>query len=180
MRFAHHLHCLAPLKIAVDRRVPACVLLRKPIEAISSRFIQLLGDAGYQSHLGTIGFDRLRWLLEDWLNYYEYVASSQGDILVIPFEEAIALPWATLNSICEFAEVQVPPDLESRWRVFHAGFASRDASKAQGSTSFPDKRRNELKRPVKEYLSALDEISMANQLYERLSASVGGSLARPI
>lgn len=142
LRFAHHLHVVAPIKIAMAREIPVFILIRDPRKAVLSHVVQA---SSAQRPPRAVLEQRLRQMINDYVRYYDFVRDQSDQLAVIDSEEAFRDPFHALRDILRFLAIPVSPELQSNWIEFHRAFQQKDKSKRQGSTSYPSEEREQLK-----------------------------------
>ncbi|MFQ3612598.1 MAG: hypothetical protein SNJ68_02640 [Cyanobacteriota bacterium] len=88
VRIAHHKHHAAQILVAVDRGLPAVLLIRDPKEAALSNLALIL-EARHRRGLPEqqqlpLGFDQV---LHSWVAFYRAVVGCVDDLVIAPFEE---------------------------------------------------------------------------------------------
>lgn len=166
LKFAHHRHCLAPLKIAIAKSVPSFVLMRKPKDAIASRILQIKSEPGPMQSLPNQ--EILKRLLNDWRRYYSYCERNASNLVIISFEDAVKNPYSCLRGIAEALELDGSHVDEKRFLNFHEQFREHDRTKKQGSTSYPDKIRSDSKKAFVPAIECSSEYFEVASIYDRL------------
>jgi hypothetical protein len=166
LTFANHLHCVAPLKIAVARCIPSFVLMRSPKDAIASRLLQIKSTPGRMQSLPKD--EVLSRLVNDWGRYYSYCERNLSNVLIITFEDAVEKPYVCLGRIAESIGLNRASCDDKRFRAFHERFREHDRTKRQGSTSYPDKVRSEKKKAIVSLIERSREYGEVTSLYNRL------------
>lgn len=92
-RFAHHTHLAENVLLGIDNNIPAIVLIRNPVDAVSSFVI-------YSDK--TIEF-----ALNKWERFYSMISGLEAPLLIVSFETIISKPL----SILEAANKQFTTDL---------------------------------------------------------------------
>ena len=166
LTFANHRHCLAPLKIAVARRIPSFVLMRTPKHAIASRFLHIKSTPGRMQALPKD--ELLIRLVNDWGRYYSYCEQNLSSVSIIRFEDAVANPYTCLRRIAESIGLDEASCDEKRFRDFHRQFREHDRTKKQGSTSYPDEVRSNHKKAIIPLIERSREYGEIISVYNRL------------
>lgn len=166
LNFAHHRHCLAPLKIAVSKHVPSFVLMRNPKDAIASRLIQIKSEPGPMQSLPNEEISNR--LVKDWQRYYSYCERNASKLAIITFEDAVENPYSCLRCIAETLGIDVSQVDRKRFREFHERFREHDRNKKQGSTSYPDKGRSDSKKSIVPLIENSREYGELVSIYDRL------------
>lgn len=166
LTFANHLHCLAPLRISAANAIPSFVLMRRPVEAIASRLLQIQdGPSRMQSlPMGELSHR----LVNDWARYYSYCDKNRTKISLITFEDAVKNPYECLRRIAEILGLDEDFLDAQRFQNFHCQFRNNDRTKRQGSTSYPNKARSENKKLFFPLIESSREYLEAQSIYDRL------------
>jgi len=168
MRFGNHLHVVAPIKIAIKRHVPVFILMRKPEHAIASYFIHVKDDRSTSSKSDLSEEQLCEILCNEWLTYYEFVGDAQGHLHLIASEAAFENPVVAIEQILNNAGSIVVDDVAEKWKAFDQEFRVHDATKPQGSTSFPDPSRKIEKIRVRDLIRNEPLLAQCDNVYERL------------
>lgn len=164
LRFANHLHLIAPIKIALANDLPTFILVRDPREAVLSNIIQ---KSWATSPPEAILHSRGLEMISDYVRYYEFVLEHAEQIYVIDSDCAFKSPFAALRRVLDILKIPREPHLNLRWDEFHREFTRRDQTKAQGSTSYPSDARQALKKRLGTTLSE-SRFRAAQDIFERL------------
>lgn len=167
--FSNHLHAIAPIKIALRRDVPTIILMREPEAAIASYIVHIYDPRSVSSMSGLNEKDLCLILTSTWLSYYSCVKKLQKRIEIISSEAAFDRPLRAVEKIIESTNLNYGPGLLEEWQIFHDNFQQRDASKAQGSTSFPDKARELQKQAALKILRRQPLLDRCSRLYHELA-----------
>lgn len=165
-QFAHHLHCLAPLRIAINNKVPSFVLMRSPKDAIASRYLSV---RSWPSSMSELPRDELiDRLVDDWARYYRFCERHLSHVSLIAFEDAVGNTFPYIYRMAELAGFNTDEISEIVFQRFHERFRQRDRSKSQGSTSFPDAIRTKEKEAVLSLVERSSAFEKAVKTYDRL------------
>jgi len=168
LRFSNHLHVTAPIKIAINKKVPTFLLMREPENAIASFFLHVR-DPRSTSSKNKLNAKRLcECLATEWFNYYSFVEKQKRRIHVVSADDAFNEPLQAVKRIVELSRLPPFPDLDKRFDEFHDRFKKHDAGKAQGSTSFPDPSREKQKREVLRLLRSFRLLARCRELHAAL------------
>ena len=172
VKFADHLHVVAPIKIALSLKIPTFILMRNPDDAILSYMVHI-EQLGVKSGKRNLNPNELAGqLTSDWLRYYRFVDSYFSRLTVVLSEAAFKDPLGTIENVFELAGVQKDPYRSAKFEKAHRRFATRDATKAQGSTSYPSAERNRLKDSYRAICEKSGKVEEARQLHRRIAARV--------
>ena len=170
VHFANHLHVVAPIKIALRRRVPTFLLMRNPEEAISSFFLHLKDPRSSSSKSGWNDNELCHALATSWLLYYTNVSKLKENVHLISADAAFKKPEVAVKRIVEFSRLPDISDLDAKFSSFHQYFKKHDSSKAQGSTSFPDASREQQKEKARKLVRACHLLEQCRSMHNTLMA----------
>jgi hypothetical protein len=158
----HHAHASATLEMARRFDVPAFVLLRDPLDAVTSNVIRSGGNLGYhEAH---------------YEQYYGYVHEHLDDVTVVPFEAATRHPVSVLERLeTELGLPHADPDpaeVEAANRSIEDHLEALAADKygdaAEDKKAVPDADRDEQKARVKDELHQRPDIEKLRGLYREI------------
>lgn len=172
LRFSHHLHVPAALKIALKSSVPSVVLIRAPADAIASNIYR-------KRHVNDIHMSNrlVRMLIDDYISYYCQALEQADSIMFAIFTELKSDPLRVLSSAlncAKYDDVAVVPNDDSL-ASFRESFTERERQKAAGATSLPDFDSREEKLRYAELVASQASFADAAELYERILTIARGS-----
>ena len=170
--FANHLHCVAPIKIALNLGIPTFILMRNPEDTVLSYMVHLERFGRKSRRPNANPRRHAERLLNNWLRYYRFVDGHREHLKVILSDEAFKEPIRTVERILEIAGVSRGPRFADKLKKIHTEFVTRDASKAQGSTSYPSAERERMKNSYRECLEESNGLTKARQLYLEMVSRV--------
>jgi len=162
LRVVHHTHSIATLKWALLFRIPIIVLLREPLEAISSSVIQSGKSVGY--------------LVKEYIYYYRYVKIFKAKLTLVSFPTLTNTPERFLELIPRLTGIK-PVEI-NRARIERVSehifqHLSELAKDKLGAPSFrdvaiPDPRKDREKSRVREFVKSAPSFMQADKLYKEL------------
>jgi len=161
LNLSHHAHSYANIKIALNNGIPSIVLIRHPLECISSRMVRFN--------------DSLRASTLEYIDFYTNVDIDieSKNLILIDFNEIIYSTEECINKFSSFINLKLPNQLNfdqlndcAKSRMEKAQLKN---GKKMDNISLPSEQRSTLKRNIKNQLIALEEYKEAEQLYNRLS-----------
>ena len=169
-RFAHHLHCVAPLKIALNKDVPPIIIFRKPEDAIVSNLFTKIENS-YLSNLIKDQNELISALISDYARYYKYVNKYKAKIKLIKFEDFITNKKNLINLINKYTKGKEYSDkhLDEFIKEFDAYFKEKENNKKDHSSSLPNETRKKFKNEIKNKIYTFKELDRCNDLYSQLS-----------
>ncbi len=93
LRLASHGHLVATLKLAVQRRIPALVTIRDPLEVCASSIVKFQVQPGRA---------RQRWTrrtLTEWMDFYRYVREHPSQLEVLSFQQVTDDPAGLVQAV---------------------------------------------------------------------------------
>lgn len=163
--FIHHFHTIAPIKIALNKKLPVFILIRKPAEAISSYYLKSFA-LSHKNLPETIDKRLLKNLIHDYYDYYSFVYTHKVNIHIIAFEKYIIKPFEVLNSINEIVfnkKYNVNHELIETYQIEYKG-----ATDTLGS-SRPNEIKEMLKAEIKENLITNKHYIELTELYNKIT-----------
>lgn len=162
VRCVHHSHASATLKMARRFGVPSFVLLRDPLDAVTSNVIRSGGNLAYhEAH---------------YAQYYGYVREHQDEFTVVPFEAAITDPAGVLERIEHALGLSPadpsPDEIEAANRriedhLEHLADA-KYGDEAEDKKAVPDEDRDREKARVRAELADREEMDELRELYRAI------------
>lgn len=170
--FADHLHCVAPIKIALKAGVPTFILVRTPEDTVLSHMVHLEQFGRKSKRINANPRRHAERLLDNWIRYYWFVDRHRKQLKVILSDRAFKKPIREVERMFETACVAKGVDFNDRLKQIHTEFVARDASKAQGSTSYPSEERERMKNWYRACLEEAHGLARARQLYLAMASRV--------
>ena len=99
LSFVHHFHAIAPIKIALKKKIPVFILVRDPMNAIASWYLKKLTFKGLDFNSKNIDVSILKGLASDYHVYYQWVLEHRARLELIPFEELVRNQNSVLKRI---------------------------------------------------------------------------------
>lgn len=160
----HHLHKIAPIKIAIVKDLPVFILIRNPLDAISSNYLKhfAMRDKPVSKQLD---LRLLNELILDYLFYYKFVSKHKDRITIIEFHRLINFPGTVINQIADKMDVQKEIGYKN---ITEAEKLYRGATDPLGS-SRPNEKKKFYKNIVKDVLKKSDKYPEVKQLYEQMT-----------
>lgn len=163
LKLAHHLHLVAPIKIALLLDLPVFILIRNPMDCISSKYLKYFTMRGLDVNID-IEEKLLNQFIIDYITYYKYVKNNLNRIKIIKFDQLINSPKKIINIIKVELDIDKNIDNED---ITHNINSYTGATNTFGS-SRPNPQKEKYKSIVKEHICASDKSSTINELYESI------------
>lgn len=173
VEFSHHLHAIAATKIALSRKIPVVIIVRNPIECISSLLVMNQRDDQQRNKM------LMNKYVEEYITYHSTILKRRSELEVIIFEEVTKDPNLFLNAIYKVAKPSIEPiddedrSLEKLNEKATIGKRQKKMSNehAVRYSSLPNEERKKLKESVKEDLQELEGLQECINLYQALKNS---------
>jgi len=167
-RFAHHLHVISGLKIALNFGLPTFVIIREPKDSVASNLYRIV----VENKRKTPNPKRIERLLISYYNYYSFVKEHIDDINVVRFDLCVNNELLLIHLIAETVGFEVRSDnsLKETLNDYRAMMKKTEAQKDTQASSLPNNQRMNFK---KEYLSNVlnsPSYSMAEDLYNEIAS----------
>jgi len=166
VRFAHHTHLPENVLLALDNNVPAVVLIRNPLDSISSFMI-------YSGH-------DVKRATNQWIKFYNTLLKHIDHFAVVTFEQAVNQPKAVFEALNRELPLKlvVPEDEATAIEAAKNRIVERTEDMAARENAanrkdpvltacLPNEGRNELKKTIAQEVEAyLKRRPRVAELYE--------------
>ena len=174
MPIASHGHVVATLKLAKKRGVKTIILIRTPLDAISSSVVKAQPRTAAAERRIT------KRDLEDYIYYYRYVQEHLGHCQILDFETVTKTPEKLVEEIVALGLLE-KPDLDRIHRsAAEAVKTLRAVDRPPETATLASPQKEAKKDTIKEMLLKDQEfnrrLKRAEELYETLSPIRGGTL----
>lgn len=161
IKLSHHTHSYANVSIALEQNIPSIVLLRNPLDCISSRHVR------FHSSLSIS--------LAEYIDFYSCTEKDVESpyLILIEFNEIINEPLKVLDQLSPILGVQIDSSLdivEINTAVKERMKKAQTKMKSMQNISLPNEERSALKEKYKTELVNLDSYKKAEDLYRILAA----------
>lgn len=158
----HHLHKIAPIKIAFLKNLPVFVLVRDPKEAITSNYLKSFGMTGITLPQ-EVDTKLLNKLLHGYIKYYTFVLSRKDEINIIAFKNLIENPELVFKQISKIINLSF--DKQFLIKAIESYGGASDKLGSSKPSDFKEARKNELKN----HLVNLKNFDKAEILFQELN-----------
>lgn len=165
-RIAHHLHVAAQVLAAVDRDIPTMVLIRRPLDAVSSLLIR---ESGFEPGRA-IGAYR---------NFYEPLLPKVGRFVLAPFEDVTTDYGSVIDRLnerfqTEYVRYDHAEDLEQQImdRIDVIDRKRVDGPVDEDRVARPSEQRVATAARLKEQLRERRDMQELEVLYERVMDTI--------
>jgi hypothetical protein len=159
----HHLHAVAPIKIALLLNLPAFILIRDPMNCISSKYLKHFAMRGIEVNT-PIDEHLLNQFISDYLTYYRFVKKNQDRLIILNFDQLIESPKIIVGKIKDRLEIEKKISAEDLSQAIHS---YRGATDTMGS-SRPNQKKEKYKSLAKEHILQSDKYSGILKLYNSI------------
>lgn len=157
---SYHIHTTASIKLALKHRVPTLVLVRDPISACCSLLLKNQLEPSP---------NKVESLLNDYIEYYEFVLSNKGRLKILKFEDVVSSPGFIVSSVCEYLKFSISSaEIEAKAKDGQRLVEAKESLKAIEGSSLPNETRKKMKRWVEGDVESHPMCSRANALYESI------------
>lgn len=167
VKTGHHTHCIANIKIAFKKKVPVYILIRNPIEALSSFILRMIwikkrGSFIKYSYYG----------ITDYKYFYKFVLDNLDKVEIICFNEIIKNPKQILEKIVKKLNLNLDVFKNTNISDFEDKALSNITKADFRVSSKPDKRKSIYKNKIKFYLNDNHKNSLKelDKIYELVTS----------
>jgi len=157
LQFAHHLHCVSGIKLALSKKLLVFIIIREPIESISSYYVM--------KHNKNVN---LNSLIKHYCSYYEYLLANHKRIYFIYFPEWLKCKKTTLENLMKILDKGSSELTEEIIQEFDTKMKSIEKNKLGTAGSFPNKKKSELKNIAKAKIISTEQFKHAQYLFDNL------------
>jgi len=162
--FSNHLHAIAGIKLAFRYRLPVFIIIREPLEAISSYYVMKNNER-----------TSLNSLTEYFIRYYNYLMTHRDKIHFIFFPEWLENKVVTMNNFIQVLGVDKPIISEKSLLEYDTLMRELENKKDSTAGSFPNHKKNELKNQAKADIVLHKDFQHAKYLFDTLKEEVYSS-----
>ncbi|MFD1020177.1 hypothetical protein [Thalassobacillus hwangdonensis] len=167
INMSHHTHTLANIKLAKNKNIPCIVIIRDPINAISSyvyRFTEI--------HL--INEKKINQEMLKYKDFYTYVLNNRDSFLIIDFNDLITKPEQTLKTVVINNKL-FNTSKEKNWRklIEQANDDVKNKAIKKGRLtkgSFPSEEKEKGKNKIKKIIIENRHYDEIEDLYSKIVA----------
>ena len=160
----HHLHAIAPIKIALKKKIPVFILVRDPKEAITSYYLKTY-SLNHEIIPKEINHDLLKKLTVEYSNYHDFIIKNKFNLETIFFKDLISNP---LNFIFKINSKVYNDNLKLDSFQIDSLVDNYSGAKDTFGSSKPNKEKEKLKTTLKDVLFELEEYQLAKSLFNKI------------
>jgi len=162
----HHLHKIAPLKIALRNDISTFILIRAPEEAISSNYLKHYAPKGVIPE--EINFKLLNRMTSDYYHYYNFVFKNQKKMKIIKFNKLINSPVNIVKMVGKNMNIELNNGNSITRRVKKAS-ASYSGSTTKYGSSKPNVYKEREKDKIKKDLPTTKNYKQVKKVYQKIT-----------
>lgn len=160
-----HLHSKTGLKIAIRKKIPAIIIIRKPSDAVVSELFRKISNGSKVSEKMMINI-----LLKKYIRYYSCIELNIDNILLITFEKFINNQPEYIHALSiklglEFIEIEELKKLVTKYEAY---LKEKEKIKNDAVSSLPNKARKKFKNSRKKLVTDSKYYHQSVQLYSNL------------
>lgn len=162
-----HIHSTVSLKKALKYNVDTFVLIRNPIDAISSYVIRSNEQYGNNTN------KFLNYAIYDYLYYYNYVLNNINEFIILKFETVIESPSKFLEVISNnFGEInhnEIDQNkVKELYKKVYEDKKKEDSNREKTLSSLPNKKKNKIKDDIKPKIKKHNKYKEIISLYKEI------------
>jgi hypothetical protein len=161
IKSVHHLHKIAPVKIALNKKLPVIILIRNPKDAIASNYLKSFAMKN-QDLPKDLDKNLLNRLLKEYFEYYTFIKQHRNKIDLVFFKQLIENPNLVFKKVSKTIGYDYNEDDLIKSIKTYGG-----ASDKLGSSK-PSEFKEEKKKEIKRALIELKKFKEAQRLFEEL------------
>jgi len=161
----HHLHKIAPIKIALKKNIPVFILIRDPEEAIPSNYLKHYAKSGEIPVETNVKL--LSKMTDDYYHYYNFVERNRKRISVFEFHELIGNPSKVLKSIADKMGLEINNQGILENKVSEASDTYSGAKTKYGSSK-PNIHKEREKEKIKKDLVNIKFYNEVKEVYQKV------------
>jgi hypothetical protein len=162
VKVSSHFHSVANVKLAMRHGIPVVILLREPVDTLSSRIVRF-------------GSSPLPAVLE-YLDFHRHIKqfASRSRLCFITFENLTKRPGPTVDRISSFSNLCFPSGDETEMQAVSADVLAKmeeiftSWGRQHLQKGLPSSEKDQLKKQVKQSLIEMPEWKEVAQLYRAL------------
>ncbi|MEX0967263.1 MAG: hypothetical protein WD077_08490 [Bacteroidia bacterium] len=169
LHVVHHLHAVAPIKIALKRKLPVFILFRDPLNAISSYYLKHFALRGRAPADDALDQTLLQMLISDYIQYYQYVNDNRNRVNLFTFGMITKSPAEVMKNInSKLPERAMLNDATIEAKVNELKDKPFGAKDKLGA-SFPTVEKEIKKKKVIVFLQNHPDFQKCQSLYQNLA-----------
>lgn len=165
LNMVHHLHKVAPIKIALKKRIPTYILVRDPSEAISSNYLKKFAPSGVIPE--ELDVKLLSIMVNDYYDYYSFVLNNIDKLNIIYFNNLINDAAEIIfrinndNSLSEMDNIELSNKTEKAIFSYSGSTTKYGSSKPNASK---EREKKVIKVKLAQFKRFKENISIYNEI----------------
>jgi len=161
----HHLHKIAPIKIALQKKLSVLILFREPTECISSNYLKHY-SMRHKDLPASININLLKIMVDEYSSYYKYVLKNNNKITLISFKNFINNPSFSIYTLSKilgynFSRNYISEEVQKHKKTYKGATTKYGSSK-------PNEFKEIKKKEIKEELCKISGIKDCINIYNEL------------
>lgn len=159
IRVSTHIHTISSIRLAFRHNVPIVVIVRSPEETVVSlRVFKELSS-----------FNESALLLDDYIEYHEYVLKNSRRLTILRFEDAVSDGTLVLKVVSDTLKLNLEDKtIAAMAASANESFKVREKTKDIRMSSLPNQERSIMKAKYRDEVRKLTRLPEANLLYQQL------------
>ena len=153
---AHHIHLLSQVVKALKYNIPTVVLIRNPLDCISSL------------HVFNNGETSLNLEIIEYITYYTHINKIKGKLVLVKFETAIQNPHRAVQAINDKYNLLFNVGDKGIISKIRNEYKTEKSQKNINKTPTPAKERTKIKEKIMEPIIKNSQYKTASDLYNLL------------
>lgn len=164
-KFAHHLHTIAALKIAIDKQLPIFIIIREPKDAVASNLFRKVIGRKLTSNRELIEKSLIAYY-----NYYKFVYDNISCLNILSFNSCIANEVLTVKKVAKVVGFETKSDMHLRESLenFKTFMNQKEKEKDSYASSLPNKERAQFKKMYINEILNSPFYSTTKEIYNKL------------
>lgn len=163
---SHHLHTIAGIKIALNKKIKTFILIRKPIDAISSFLVLQV----YYNNDRRPNQEYVNTLIRSYISYYKFVIANKKHIYLLAFDDVISATLSELFRIGKICNINIAENvIEDRYKSAYNLYILGQNTKPKERSNMPNKEKELLKSELSSFILQSHHYNEAQFLYSNLT-----------
>lgn len=157
---ASHGHSIASLKLARKYCVPTLVLVRNPLDVVSSYVVKMMQPKSDNKR-------NVNYVLTDYIEYYRYVLKNINKFEVLKFAVVIKNPEVVVNCFEKYG-IRSEAEFDIKVAVDKVIDKLQNDDRPYGERNLSNKYKEEKKNVIKKFVEENKKYSVADELYNNI------------
>lgn len=164
----HHLHAIAPIKIALARKLPVFIIWRAPADTIASNYLKWHVVRGIEIPAASpleLNLRLLHSFLEEYIDYYSFILNNKDKFHLVHFKSLIYESEKTLIRINNILPADLKVDIATINKNVKSAKKTSFGAKETYGASLPNESKNKAKSLIIKKLRTMPSFDKAQKLY---------------